>query len=137
MGVQKEKLFHIAWRPHPPSLLSQQKQQDIKKNLKQYSRKYDAMDEQAKESARQAFRADSVLVRVGIVITGGLARLTAVQTEEVGALLVRSALVDGVALRALLHEEFLSLCNEFCRHFQVSLTLVTTELKGFMDKTPH
>merc|ERR1711988_1671823 len=56
--VQKEKLFHIAWRPHPPSLLSQQKQQDIKKNLKQYSRKYDAMDEQAKESARQAFRAD-------------------------------------------------------------------------------
>merc|ERR1712196_436335 len=54
--VQKEKLFHIAWRPHPPSLLSQQKQQDIKKNLKQYSRKYDAMDEQAKESARQAFR---------------------------------------------------------------------------------
>merc|ERR1719247_3476994 len=53
--VQKEKLFHIAWRPHPPSLLSQSQQQNLRKNLKQYSRKYDAKDEKAKETARAHF----------------------------------------------------------------------------------
>merc|ERR1711972_66015 len=53
---QKEKLYHVAWRPHPPSLLPTKKQKDIRKNIKQFSKKYDAMDEQAKESARQAFR---------------------------------------------------------------------------------
>merc|ERR1712139_480061 len=56
--LQKEKLFHIGWRPHPPSMLSEGKQAQIRKDLKKYSKKYDAMDEKAKESARQAFRAD-------------------------------------------------------------------------------
>jgi translation initiation factor 3 subunit B len=53
---QKEKLYHVAWRPHPPSLLPANKQKDIRKNIRQFSKKYDAMDEQAKETARQAFR---------------------------------------------------------------------------------
>lgn len=56
--VQKEKLFHIAWRPHPPSMLSDKQQTHIRKNIKQFSKKYDALDEQAKESARAAFRSD-------------------------------------------------------------------------------
>jgi len=56
--VQKEKLFHIAWRPHPPSLLGDKQQSLIRKNIKQFSKKYDALDEQAKESARAAFRLD-------------------------------------------------------------------------------
>merc|ERR1712139_515503 len=56
--VQKEKLYHINWRRHPPSLLTPPQQQNIRKNLKQFSRKYDAMDEQAKESARMAFKKD-------------------------------------------------------------------------------
>jgi len=56
--LQKEKLFHISWRPHPPSMLEEDQQRHIRKNIKQFSKKYDALDEQAKESARKAFRED-------------------------------------------------------------------------------
>lgn len=56
--AQKEKLYQVAWRPHPESLLPQNQQKHIKKNIKQYSKKYDAMDDQAKEVARQAFKRD-------------------------------------------------------------------------------
>jgi len=55
---QKEKLWQVAWRPHPPSLLSTDKQRDIRKNIKQFSKKYDALDEQAKDAARRAFQQD-------------------------------------------------------------------------------
>merc|ERR1719362_1595982 len=51
----KDKLYQVAWRPHPPSLLSKQEQENARKNMKQWSKKYDTKDEQAKESARQAF----------------------------------------------------------------------------------
>lgn len=56
--VQKEKLYAIHWRPHPPSLLDEKAQANIKKNIKQFSKRYDALDDQAKESARQAFNKD-------------------------------------------------------------------------------
>jgi len=55
---QREKLFHINWRPHPPSLLNVKEQNDIRRNLKQFSRRYDALDESAKDAARQAFQKD-------------------------------------------------------------------------------
>lgn len=55
---QKEKLWQVAWRPHPPSLLPEDRQKDVRKNIKQFSKKYDAIDEQAKESSRKAFRAE-------------------------------------------------------------------------------
>merc|ERR1719235_1262523 len=53
---QKEKLWNIEWRPHPPSALSVEKQLDIRKNLKQYSKKYDDVDAAAKDAARNAWR---------------------------------------------------------------------------------
>lgn len=53
---QKEKLWQISWRPHPPSLLSSSKQANIRKNVKQFSKKYDQLDDQAKEAARNAYR---------------------------------------------------------------------------------
>merc|ERR1712083_870870 len=56
--VQKEKLYAIHWRPHPPSLLDEKAQANIKKNIKQFSKRYDALDDLAKESARQAFNKD-------------------------------------------------------------------------------
>jgi translation initiation factor 3 subunit B len=56
--IQKEKLFAIQWRPHPPSLMDSKKQGQIKKNIKQFSKRYDALDDQAKEAARNAFNAD-------------------------------------------------------------------------------
>lgn len=48
----KEKLFQIFWRPHPPSLVSEKQQLDIKANLKSYSKKYDALDEVQKDAAK-------------------------------------------------------------------------------------
>merc|ERR1712228_387007 len=53
---QKEKLWQVMWRPHPPSLLSPERQNHIKKNIKQFTKRYDAIDEQAKEVARKKFR---------------------------------------------------------------------------------
>jgi len=53
---QMEKLWHVAWRPHPLSLLKADQQREIRKNIKLYSKRYDALDDQAKETARSAFR---------------------------------------------------------------------------------
>eukprot|EP00933_Yihiella_yeosuensis_P028236 TRINITY_DN2205_c4_g1_i1.p1 TRINITY_DN2205_c4_g1~~TRINITY_DN2205_c4_g1_i1.p1 ORF type:complete len:700 (-),score=177.27 TRINITY_DN2205_c4_g1_i1:139-2238(-) len=55
---QVEKLWQVNWRPHPPSLLSAKRNADIRKNIKVFSKKYDAIDEQAKELARTAFKRD-------------------------------------------------------------------------------
>jgi len=38
--VNKEKFYELVWRPRPPSLLSDEKLQDIKKNLRSYQKKY-------------------------------------------------------------------------------------------------
>mmetsp|Transcript_67936 Transcript_67936/g.147975 ORF Transcript_67936/g.147975 Transcript_67936/m.147975 type:complete len:709 (-) Transcript_67936:76-2202(-) len=54
--AQKEKLFQVSWRPHPPSMLSPERQKDIRKNIKTFSKRYDALDDQLKEAARSAFR---------------------------------------------------------------------------------
>jgi len=53
---QKEKLWFVDWRPHPQNLLPTKKENDIRKNIKQYSKKYDALDEQAKDAARREFQ---------------------------------------------------------------------------------
>merc|ERR1712151_732676 len=53
---QKEKLYSVTRRPHPPPLLSPEKQNHIKKNIKTYTKKYDAIDDQEKEKARNKFR---------------------------------------------------------------------------------
>jgi len=55
---QKEKLFGVSWRPHPPTMLADDAQAHIRKNIKKFSKKYDALDEQEKETARSAFKAD-------------------------------------------------------------------------------
>merc|ERR1719215_1535109 len=54
--IEKEQLFQVSWRPHPPSLLNNEAQNDVRKNIKQFSKRYDALDDQAKEAARSAFR---------------------------------------------------------------------------------
>lgn len=53
---QKEKLHKVAWRPHPPSLLSAKQGDEIRRNIKQFSKKYDAIDENAREQARYQYR---------------------------------------------------------------------------------
>ena len=37
-----DKLHQLLWRPRPPSLLSEAKEKEIRKNLRDYSRKYEA-----------------------------------------------------------------------------------------------
>jgi len=54
--LQKEKLWQISWRPHPKSLLTPDREKYIRKNIKQFSKRYDALDEQAKESARASYQ---------------------------------------------------------------------------------
>jgi len=61
---QKEKLYKVAWRPHPKSFLQdKQKASDVRKKLKDYSKKYDAVDEKEKEEVRaeqKKFRQDKI-----------------------------------------------------------------------------
>merc|ERR1719487_1541769 len=52
--TQKERLWNISWRPHPPSLLPQEKTKDILDNLKEYAKKYDLADEASKDVQRKA-----------------------------------------------------------------------------------
>jgi len=43
-----DKLHQLLWRPRPPSLLSEAKEKEIRKNLRDYSRKYEAEDAKLK-----------------------------------------------------------------------------------------
>ncbi|XP_010454917.1 PREDICTED: eukaryotic translation initiation factor 3 subunit B-like [Camelina sativa] len=41
----KDHFFQLAWRPRPPSFLTAEKEEEIAKNLKKYSKKYEAEDQ--------------------------------------------------------------------------------------------
>lgn len=43
--ILKDHFFQFSWRPRPPSLLSLEKEEEIAKNLKKYSKKYEAEDQ--------------------------------------------------------------------------------------------
>mmetsp|Transcript_40368 Transcript_40368/g.89637 ORF Transcript_40368/g.89637 Transcript_40368/m.89637 type:complete len:721 (+) Transcript_40368:71-2233(+) len=43
--MPKDRLYQFSWRPRLPSLLPPEKEQEIQKNLKQYSKRYDEEDE--------------------------------------------------------------------------------------------
>jgi translation initiation factor 3 subunit B len=51
-SFNKEKLFQIFWRPHPPSLQTEKQQQEVKTNLKTYSKRYEGIDDQQKDLAK-------------------------------------------------------------------------------------
>jgi translation initiation factor 3 subunit B len=46
--TMRDRFFKFSWRPRISSLLSDEQEQEIVKNLKTYSKKYDAMDEELK-----------------------------------------------------------------------------------------
>ncbi|VFQ75834.1 unnamed protein product [Cuscuta campestris] len=56
----RDHFFQFLWRPRPPSLLSKEKEEEIAKNLKKYSKKYEAEDQdvslQLSEQDRQKRR---------------------------------------------------------------------------------
>ncbi|XP_057510007.1 eukaryotic translation initiation factor 3 subunit B-like [Actinidia eriantha] len=43
--IMKDHFFQFLWRPRPPSFLSPEKEEEIFKNLKKYSKKYEAEDQ--------------------------------------------------------------------------------------------
>eukprot|EP00163_Fabomonas_tropica_P004518 TRINITY_DN1397_c0_g1_i4.p1 TRINITY_DN1397_c0_g1~~TRINITY_DN1397_c0_g1_i4.p1 ORF type:complete len:654 (+),score=182.34 TRINITY_DN1397_c0_g1_i4:429-2390(+) len=49
--LKREKFFQFLWRPRPPCLLSAKQQQEIKNNLKKYSKVYEKEDAKQRESA--------------------------------------------------------------------------------------
>merc|ERR1712070_591513 len=53
---QKEKLYICQWRPHPPSLLGEKQVKDIRRDIKSFSKRYDAIDDQQKDVARRQFQ---------------------------------------------------------------------------------
>mmetsp|Transcript_36262 Transcript_36262/g.43780 ORF Transcript_36262/g.43780 Transcript_36262/m.43780 type:complete len:706 (-) Transcript_36262:230-2347(-) len=44
--LPRDRFFQFLWRPRIPSLLSEEQEADIVKNLKTYSKRYDSMDEE-------------------------------------------------------------------------------------------
>lgn len=56
--VDRERLFQFAWRPRPPMLISEEKQKEIQRNLKRYSKRYDEEDERLLLSADAEFLAE-------------------------------------------------------------------------------
>eukprot|EP00005_Dracoamoeba_jomungandri_P006446 CAMPEP_0174261634 /NCGR_PEP_ID=MMETSP0439-20130205/11667_1 /TAXON_ID=0 /ORGANISM="Stereomyxa ramosa, Strain Chinc5" /LENGTH=705 /DNA_ID=CAMNT_0015346141 /DNA_START=76 /DNA_END=2193 /DNA_ORIENTATION=+ len=53
--VTKDKFFQFAWRPRPPTLLSEEKQEEIKKNIKVYAKKYKEQDNKRKMAAWEKY----------------------------------------------------------------------------------
>eukprot|EP01113_Clastostelium_recurvatum_P008365 TRINITY_DN1393_c0_g1_i1.p1 TRINITY_DN1393_c0_g1~~TRINITY_DN1393_c0_g1_i1.p1 ORF type:complete len:726 (-),score=245.42 TRINITY_DN1393_c0_g1_i1:13-2079(-) len=51
--VLRDRFFQFLWRPRPPSFLTKEKEADIKKNLKSYSKMYDMEDETQKKKDRE------------------------------------------------------------------------------------
>ncbi|KAM0950058.1 putative transcription factor WD40-like family [Dioscorea sansibarensis] len=43
--IPKDHFYQFLWRPRPPSLLTPEKEEEIWKNLKKYSKKYEAEDQ--------------------------------------------------------------------------------------------
>ncbi|XP_057807553.1 eukaryotic translation initiation factor 3 subunit B-like isoform X1 [Salvia miltiorrhiza] len=43
--ILKDHFFQFLWRPRPPSFLTAEKEEEIAKNLKKYSKKYEAEDQ--------------------------------------------------------------------------------------------
>ncbi|THU54819.1 hypothetical protein C4D60_Mb11t00070 [Musa balbisiana] len=43
--ISRDHFYQFEWRPRPPSLLSAEKEEEIAKNLKKYSKKYEAEDQ--------------------------------------------------------------------------------------------
>eukprot|EP00310_Coccolithus_braarudii_P012456 CAMPEP_0183351492 /NCGR_PEP_ID=MMETSP0164_2-20130417/25201_1 /TAXON_ID=221442 /ORGANISM="Coccolithus pelagicus ssp braarudi, Strain PLY182g" /LENGTH=673 /DNA_ID=CAMNT_0025523685 /DNA_START=48 /DNA_END=2069 /DNA_ORIENTATION=+ len=48
--VKQDKFYQLLWRPRPPSLLTETKEKEVRRNLRDYSKKYEEDDLKAKRS---------------------------------------------------------------------------------------
>lgn len=51
-----EKLYNASWRPHPPTYIAEEKEIEVRKNLKAHSKRFDKADDIAKDKARNEIR---------------------------------------------------------------------------------
>lgn len=51
-----DKFYQVVWRPRPPTLLTPAQVEDVKKNLKKYSKRYEEEDELLRLKQDDAFR---------------------------------------------------------------------------------
>ncbi|EUD68298.1 translation initiation factor 3 subunit B [Plasmodium inui San Antonio 1] len=58
MTIKKPSFFQFFFRPHPKSLFSDKQKLDIKNNLKDYSKKFDVMDEKVRNAKRNQLLSD-------------------------------------------------------------------------------
>ena len=54
LRVAKDKFFQFLWRPRPPTLLSAEKEKEIRKKLPEYSARYLEEDRKLREEAETA-----------------------------------------------------------------------------------
>eukprot|EP00922_Rhytidocystis_sp_ex-Travisia-forbesii_P015113 GHVS01022577.1.p1 GENE.GHVS01022577.1~~GHVS01022577.1.p1 ORF type:complete len:717 (+),score=96.81 GHVS01022577.1:88-2238(+) len=52
---QLRKFYQFQWRPRPPSLLSEQKLEDIQKRLRDFSKRYDMIDDKRRNAQRDSY----------------------------------------------------------------------------------
>eukprot|EP00850_Spirogloea_muscicola_P016935 SM000141S00879 [mRNA] locus=s141:121775:136794:- [translate_table: standard] len=52
--LPKERFFQFLWRPRPPSLIGPEKEAEIMKNLRKYSKRYEVEDEEAGQASSAA-----------------------------------------------------------------------------------
>lgn len=50
--VLKDKFYQLVWRPRPPSLISEEKQKHVVKNIRQYALAFKARDREKKEKVK-------------------------------------------------------------------------------------
>ncbi|GAW81381.1 Eukaryotic translation initiation factor 3 subunit 9 [Plasmodium gonderi] len=62
MTIKKPSFFQFFFRPHPKSLFSDKLKLDIKNNLKDYSKKFDVMDEKIRHAKRNQLISDRKIV---------------------------------------------------------------------------
>lgn len=53
--LPKDEFYQFIWRPRPPSKLTKEQEEDILKNLKKYSKKYDEEDAQIMNAVKLSF----------------------------------------------------------------------------------
>ncbi|XP_078439767.1 eukaryotic translation initiation factor 3 subunit B-like [Wolffia australiana] len=61
--IPRDHFFQFLWRPRPPSLLSLEKEEEIAKNLKKYSKKYEAEDQDVSQLLSEQDREKRKMVK--------------------------------------------------------------------------
>lgn len=61
--VLKDKFYQLLWRPRPPSLLPEEKEKEIRKNIGQIAKLYAHQDEEERHRAEQQIKRERLALR--------------------------------------------------------------------------